>query len=168
VKRFFSLTTLITVLASSVITNQAALAQNRQEPDERIRAALERQDYKFSISQGGHFKVTVRFEGNRTQGGTIFSNTNRLGDLEIRQICTTGYITEGQIPVEIALKLLTDTSVKKIGAWEIVRSSDGRSLALFCAKVDVNIRPKDLIAVIEATLGTADRMEQELLGTDEY
>lgn len=167
-KRFFALTTAVTLLGTLLTTTQAGLAQTaRQKPDARLRAALDREDYKYEVTERGNFRVTIRFRNQRRQVGAVFSTTTKLGGMEIRQICSTAYESSGALPSEIANRLLVDTTNKKLGAWESEQSG-GKASALFCSKVPANLSSTDLISAIEATLETADQMEQQLTGKDQF
>jgi hypothetical protein len=154
-----------TILA---ISTQIAPAQNSaQSGDTRVKAALDKLGLKYEVDKDGDFKIVMKVEGGRTQLAWITSNTEKFGGMEIRQVFSPGYKSNGNLPSDIANQLLTDNARKKLGAWQTFKS-DQTSLAVFSAKIAANGSAAELSDSLEAVLYSADEMEKTLTRKDDF
>lgn len=137
--------------------------------DSPLQSAIDSAGLKYEITKDGFFKIILRFDDGRSQIVLVNSQTQKVNALEMREIYAFAYKSKGEIPVNIANKLLADSQNRIIGAWETISDrSSNLSLAVFNAKIPANIAPEDLINVIRLVGVRADEMEKELTQTDEF
>jgi hypothetical protein len=138
-------------------------------PDPRVRSAIEKVGLKYEITKDGDFKVLLRFDDNRTQIVLINSNTERINDtsIEIREIYTLSYRSNGYLDATVANKMLKDSQNRKIGAWESI-AVENTTLAVFNAKVPTTINAEDLNKIIRLVGIRGDVMEKELTNEDKF
>lgn len=136
--------------------------------DARVREALTELDLEYEIDEDGDFRVVFSFEEDgRSQLAFINSGTETLRLFEIREVWSPAYLAHGPLPEEVANRLLQDSFEKKLGAWQVMPSGDQHA-AVFTVKLAAEADPASLLAALEAVLTTADEMEKELLGTDDF
>jgi hypothetical protein len=165
-KRLISLVVLLSVTVLTAST-QVAPAQTGAAGDPRVKAALDKLGWKYEIDKDGDFKVGIKFQDGRTQLAWITSSTETLGNLEIRQVMSPGYRTDGALSAQIANQLLIDNTHKKLGAWQTF-STEKASLAVFSAKIPADSNPETLQSSLQAVLHSADAMEKTLTGKDVF
>ncbi|WP_339375922.1 hypothetical protein [Calothrix sp. NIES-2098] len=165
-KRIIKLITF--AVASVAISMQIVSAQTNTKPaaDPRIKDALDKIGAKYEIIADGDFKLLVETENKRSQVVFIESKTEKIGNLEIRYISSPGYISKGPFSAEIANKLLQNSGLNKIAAWQLF-TKDQTYMAIFTAKITVNSDPETIKNTLLAVGYGADAMEQELTGKDE-
>jgi hypothetical protein len=73
----------------------------------------------------------------------------------------------GEPPAELAQRLLRENARMTLGAWQVNRRQ-GEYLVVFSAPVDAAADAAALQAVIEVVMRTADRIEMEFNGRDEF
>lgn len=143
-------------------------APEASKADARVRKALDQLNQKYSVNSRGAFRLEYRLEGDRTQLVIVESETTRLGALEIREIWSTSQrVAKGNPPAEVLAKLLNDSQHKKLGGWQLVPMGEG-SQVIFCAEIPADSSPEVLKTVIEAVTKSADLMEKELTGKDDF
>ncbi|MEO1069037.1 MAG: hypothetical protein AAFW95_07935, partial [Cyanobacteria bacterium J06638_6] len=152
-------------LAQEIMPQQTTTSDG---PDARVEAALDSLGLTYDVQTNGSIKVTMRFEGDRTQAVYISSATSTLGNMELRKVSSPANLTEGPIPTDVANTLLRENASKKLGAWQTVELQDQRLLTLFTAQINANSSPEELKAALGAVLITADEMEVELTGGDRF
>ncbi|MHB8080246.1 MAG: hypothetical protein ACYDIE_13440 [Candidatus Krumholzibacteriia bacterium] len=135
--------------------------------DARIKALLDDAGYKYDLTGDGDFKLVFTTEGERTQIVIINSNTEKYKNFEIREIWSPGYKSTEAIGGDIAVKLLKDNYERKLGAWQIVDAGD-QQWAVFAAKVAADLSGQDLTSVINIVISSADELEKELTGRDDF
>jgi hypothetical protein len=133
--------------------------------DNRVKQVLEEAELKYEIDKDGDFKTGNKFDNGRTQLAWVLSNTNKLGNLEIREIWSIGYASESRIPDRILRKLLEQNRKVKLGAWQIRKMGD-QEVAVFSAQVAADADKETLLLALQAVTSTADEMEKELTGKD--
>jgi hypothetical protein len=165
--RSLSLTAIVTISLVCGILQPA----HAGTPDPRIRSALDKAGLQYEITGDGDFKVIFKFnEDKRSQVILINSNTERIKEtnIEIREIYSVAYKTNGNLPVEVANQLMKDSQKRKIGAWELINTSAGVSLAVFDAKISADTSTDNLVKIMRLVAIRADNMEQELTGEDKF
>jgi hypothetical protein len=136
--------------------------------DPRVQLALEELGLDYEIDDSGDYRILMRSpDGTRTQIAWISSQTTMVGSLEIREITSAAYLTEGPLPAPVANRLLESSSTLGLGAWQTFRD-ERRSLAVFAARIDANSNAAALESALYAVLDTADTMEAELTGEDYF
>ncbi|OUL26346.1 hypothetical protein BV378_13055 [Nostoc sp. RF31YmG] len=155
-------------VASFAISIQIVSAQPNTKPpaDPRIKDALDKLGAKYEIISDGDFKLLVETENKRSQVVFIESKTEKLGNLEIRYISSPGYVSKGPFSTEIANKLLQNSGLNKIAAWQLF-TKDQTHMAVFTAKIAVNSDPETIKNTMLAVGYGADAIEKELTGKDE-
>ncbi|MEM9596916.1 MAG: hypothetical protein AAGD06_21780 [Acidobacteriota bacterium] len=151
------------LLAVGLLTAAAATAQmgsNGPEYDKRVAEALRELDVKYSVDKDGDFEILFEMDGDRTQLAWIISDTNEYRNFEIREIWSYGYkVEDGELPADVARKILEDSFQKKLGAWGY---NDG--YAVYVTRIAADADAESLYSALMITLDAADEMEQALLG----
>ncbi|MBD2213786.1 hypothetical protein H6G27_28540 [Nostoc linckia FACHB-104] len=144
-------------------------AQTTTKPtgDARIKDTLDKLGAKYELLLDGDFKLLIPTENKRTQVVFIESKTEKIGNLEIRYISSPGYVTKGAISAEIANKLLQNSGLNKIAAWQVL-TKEQTHMAVFTAKIAANTEAEALKNTLLAVGYGADAMEKELTGKDEF
>lgn len=138
----------------------------KKEADPRVKRLLDKADLKYEIDRDGDYKMINRFDNNRTQLVFVNSRTVRLGEMEIREIWSVGYVSDGVMPDEIVKDLLEANCKVKLGGWELRRFS-GKEAGVFRAQIAADTDELSLLMTLQAVSKTADDMEQEHLNNDD-
>lgn len=166
----FILSTSLTAMFALLSAPPVAIAQNSPEKgDPRVRQALDEAGITYAIlGDQEQFKVSVKLPNKRKQYVFINSETQQIGDLEIRRIHSAAYRSPGAFPLEIANQFLMDSNKKKLGNWQTVLDSKKAHYGVFTMKVDAELPSSQLVKLMMETLLTADNMEAELTGQDTF
>jgi len=167
-KRYLSFAIASTV-ALLALSSQIAPAQtaSKSTGDPRVKAALEKLGLKYEVDEDGDFKVGMKFDDGRTQVAWITSQTEQLGKMEIREVSSAAYRSNGPISDKIANQLLADSAQKKLGAWQTF--NNGKTyVAVFSAKIDASGSPEMLESSLRVVLYSADSMEKTLTNKDDF
>ena len=89
------------------------------------------------------------------------------GALEIRQIWSIAHRSKGPLPAELANRLLDRNGAVILGAWLIEPAGDELGV-IFAVQVAAETDALSLRSVIHAVATTADAMERELTGKDDF
>ena len=135
--------------------------------DDRVRRLLDQLDLKYSIDSDGDFRVSFALPDDRSQTVFIRSNTSRLGNLEIREVFSVAYESQGPLPAEVANALLVVNAHAKLGAWSLLRATEERCYAAFTARIAADTDIDALMTTIRAVLETADDVEMKLNGGED-
>ena len=159
--------TIFTIIGVAIyIQNVAAQTNPKPSSDSRIKDTLDKLGAKYEVIADGDFKLLVETENKRSQVVFIESKTEKLGNLEIRYISSPGYVSKVALSADIANKLLQNSSVNKIAAWQIF-NKDQTHIAVFTAKIAVNSDAETIKNTLLAVGYGADAIEKELTGKDE-
>jgi hypothetical protein len=148
---------------------KARAAQTGQaKADARVKAALEQLKLKYLIDSDGDFRVTLGV-GNqgRTQVVLIRSATEKVGDLEVRDIESPALVTENDLTAAVANQLLIDSARKRLGAWQVIKGQKNH-VVLFCSRIGATTDPATFEQVLLLTAISADGMEKALTGKDRF
>ena len=88
--------------------------------DPRVKKMLDALELRYSVDNDGDFKVMVEFEDGRSQVAFIDSQTQLLGDFEIREVWSVAYVSEGYLDIDTANTLLMKNYELKIGSWRLI------------------------------------------------
>lgn len=166
-QRYLFLFTLFALCFSAAPTF-AQLGDEESEYDLRVKAILDEIGFEYEVTDLGDFKVLMSLEEGRTQVVYVKSATEFYDEMEVREIWSVGYATEGDIPGDVANKLLENSFDQKIGAWQVIRD-DETALAIFAVKMSANANAASVRSAIIAAVRSADAMEMELTGdTDAF
>jgi hypothetical protein len=151
------------------IAPPGAGAQDAPAPrpvDARVEAALKEAKLAYGMD-GGDFRLKYDLDGGRSQLVWVASGTTKLDQLEIRDVWSVAYRSKGEVPAQMAVHLLKENARMILGAWQVNQGKD-EYLIVFSAPVNAAADAATLAEVIEVVTLSADRIEKELTGTDEY
>lgn len=134
--------------------------------DARVVTALGQAGLTYS-DDDGDFRLVLNLADSRSQVVWVASSAARVTNLEFRDVWALAYRGEGQVPPEMARRLLTENARMVVGAWQVNQAPD-RYLVVYLAQLPAATDAASLREVIEAVAISADRMEQELTGRDEF
>jgi hypothetical protein len=134
--------------------------------DARVEAALEESKLAFGMD-GGDFRLKYDLDDGRSQLVWVASGTRKLDQLEIRDVWSVAYRSKGEVPADMATHLLRENARMILGAWQVNQGKD-EYLVVFSAPVNAAADAATLAEVIEVVTLSADRIEKELTGKDEY
>jgi hypothetical protein len=178
----------ILILSLLLLFSEAASAQignaaRRPPADPRVKAALDSIGYKFELTEDNDYKlVPIQTEqaGTTADGKPIFrsqlvyvnSNVEKYGTLEIREVLSPAFLSNGPLSAAVANRLLRENNSVKLGSWRLVvinsGTNAGKYLAMYAAQIAADSDAESLRLTIKSVILIADRMEKELTGTDDY
>jgi hypothetical protein len=162
-------------LISVALTTTMALATSAQwvtaqtkpaAADARVKVALDKLGLKYQTDQDGDYKLIMDLGSGRSQTVLVMSGTEKLREMEVREISSLAYVSEQSLSAEVANQLLADNAKKKLGAWQVVKISKGY-VAIFTAKVSAT-SPEELEAAVISAAKSADDMEKALTNADKF
>ena len=158
------------VLATSTILAMTGSKASAGEVDARIRSALEQAGLKYEITSDSDFKVIVPCKDNRTQVVLINSDTSKINDtnLEFREVYALAYKSSTALSADLSNKMMQESNRKKIGSWEIIKTSGGVNLVVFNAKIYADINSQNLVKIINSVGLVADEMEKSITTEDTF
>ncbi len=134
--------------------------------DPRVEATLKAAGLPFTVD-GGDFRLNYTLPDGRTQLVWIASKTAKIADTEFRDVWSVANRGKGELPAELADHLLKENVRMVLGAWQ-VSQGEGEYLVVYTYAIPADTAPGFLQEVIEAVTISADRMEKELTGQDEF
>lgn len=149
------------VMAASAQVNPATGAV-----DPRVETALKAAKLGYAIDDGD-FRLDYNVADGRMQRVWVASDAARITTLEFRDVWSVAYRGTGQVPAELARRLLAENFRMVLGAWQLNQSAD-EFLVVFLAPIAAGADAATLQEVIEAVTLSADRMEKELTGKDVF
>lgn len=163
---------LVAALLSLLSSIPAFAATTSGKADETVRSAdpaigrqLDGLGYKYEVDEDGDYKLTFDMDDNgRSQLAYVISSVEKFGELRVREIWAPAYRAEDdQLPADVANRLLADSHSSKLGGW--VKQGN---MAVFVVKVPADASASQLDDAIDFVLRSADTMEKELTGEDEF
>jgi len=159
------------ILASAVLAAAATGAAAADPPaapvlDPRVSAALKTAGLPFS-DDGGDFRLNYTLPDGRTQRVWIASKTTEIAKIALRDVWSVASRGKGTLPPELADHLLKENVRMVMGAWQVSQGQD-EYLVVFSYAIPADTSSDLLQEVLEAVTISADRMEKELTGKDEY
>ena len=94
-----------------------ATAEQKIEPDARVKKLLEARKIEYQVTKAGNFKVDFNLKNGRTQTAYITSATYQCLNVETREIVSPAYRSTSPFSAEVANRLLSDNYEMKLGAW---------------------------------------------------
>ena len=134
--------------------------------DTRVEAALHGAGLTFT-ADGGDFRMKYTLPDGRTQLVWVASKTATIADTEFRDVWSVARRAPGTLPAELAGHLLQENVRMVLGAWQ-VNQGQGEYLVVFSYAIPADATAGLLQEVLEAVTISADRMEKELTGQDEF
>lgn len=136
-------------------------------PDARVQTLLDKLGYKYTVTKSGNYKLTFETEDGRSQVVIVNSTTETYKNFEIREIWSTAYETSGSLSGEVALKLLEDSELSKLGFW-VVSKGESKSIAVYEVRLAANADTESLNSALINVTKSADVMEKKLTDGDEF
>jgi hypothetical protein len=166
-----TLKTLVLASAVAVLAGVAMNATARGNPEEgavdpRVEAALMGAGLAYTIDDGD-FRLNRTLADGRTQRVWVASNTAKIDKLEFRDVWSVAYRAQGAPPANLAGHLLAENVRMVLGAWQVNQARD-EYLVVFSTPIAAGADAATLAQVIEAVTLSADHMEKELTGKDEF
>ena len=146
---------------------QAQVGAKKKAGDPRVEKLLEEANLQYKVDGDGDFVLGNSVGDGRSQIVWVLSDTSELGALEIREVWSMAYRSEEPISPETARRLLDQNSKVKLGAWQ-VKEMGGEHFAIFSAQIAADTDAQSLLTAMEAVTRTADLMELELTGKDDF
>jgi hypothetical protein len=162
---------------------QTHSATTKPPADARVKAALDEIGYKYELDTNNDYKLTpiqteqtgTSADGKpiwRTQLVYVNSNTERYGSLEIREVLSPAFLSNGPLTAAVANRLLRENNTVKLGSWRLVVINSGpnagKYLAMFAAQINANSDAESLRLTIKSVILIADQIEKELTNADDY
>jgi hypothetical protein len=163
-------------LVSSLVVSMAlgasvAQAQDAPAPaptaDARVQRLLAEVAAEYTVDEDGDFRLVYDIGGGRSQLVWIPSSTSDFGALEIRQIWSIAHRSKGPLPADLANRLLDRNGAVILGAWLTEPAGDELGI-IFAVQVAAETDMLSLRSAIHAVATTADAMEKELTGQDDF
>jgi hypothetical protein len=165
----FATTVLVSLTLATPGVNANQLPKvNVRAADARVRNALEQLKIPFIIDDDGDFTAELKVDKGRTQNVLIYSTTQKLEHLEMREIASAAYRVEGNIDAKIAQRLLVSNAQLKVGAWQLDPGKGSVRYAVLSVKIPANASPQEMEDAISIVMYGADKLEQELNGKDSF
>ncbi|MGB3517138.1 MAG: hypothetical protein WBA43_11825 [Elainellaceae cyanobacterium] len=137
-----------------------------KQGDARVKRMLDSLDIHYSVDQDDDFEVAVAFEDGRSQLAFVNSETQFIGDFEIREVWSVGYVTQGFLDIDTANTLLLENDFMKIGSWRLKQVDDNTFAAVYCIQIAADCDPQSFVNTLKLVLRVADEMEEKLTGRD--
>jgi hypothetical protein len=141
-------------------------AKVEKAPDARVEANLKAAGLAYTLD-GGDFRLNFDLPDGRSQLVWVASGTATLDRLEIRDVWSVAYRAKGALSYEMSLRLLMENARMILGAWQVNQGVD-EYVVVFSAPVSATADAATLQEVIEVVTLSADRIEKELTGKDEF
>lgn len=157
---------LATILLLSVFAVLPAQAQIGSTPssDELVQKALDQEGWNYEVDGDGDFKMVVSFNGtDRSQLVYVISRTSSIRDMEIREVWSPVYKTDGTVPDEVMRWAAERLWQLKLGSLAMAPNGT----VYLVAKIDSNAPPAVLSDVIRVSASSADDLEQEQSTADD-
>lgn len=142
-------------------------AATSKQGDVRVKKLLDEIGLKYKEDKDGDFVLVNDMGEGRSQQLWILSRTSQLGTLDIREVWSIGYRSSTPLSASTANKLLDQNSQVKLGGWHVRKMGD-QFVAVFAAKIAAETDKLALLLALQAVSQTADGMELDLTGKDDY
>ena len=170
-----------------LLLNQAAFAEQKTEPakpekpaataakpatapqikaDEQVKAALDRLKLKYGVTDRGTYQLVFNID-KRRQEVFVNSTVQEFNGTKIRLVTSTAFGVDGALPADKAVALLADNNKRKLGGWRTVVQS-GKTYVVYAVQVPLNADDTLLRTAIAAAMQSADALEQEATGKDNF
>ena len=134
--------------------------------DSRVVAALKAVGLAYTLDDGD-FRLEYDVDQERSQRVWIASETAWIDQLEIRDVWSVAARGKGEVPAELARKLLAENVRMILGAWQVNQGPD-EYLVVYSAQVSAAEDAATLQKVVEVVMFSADRIEKQLSDKDAF
>lgn len=134
--------------------------------DPRVESVLHAAGLSYTLDEGD-YRLEYDVNEQRRQRVWVASKTARIDRLEMRDVWSVAARGPGEVPAELARRLLAENVRMILGAWQVNQSED-EYLVVYLAQVDAAADAATLQEVIEVVMFSADRIEQQLSDRDAF
>ncbi len=160
--------TLIVVAALGLALGGAASAQDSSSKgDSRLTKQLDRMGVKYEITDSGNYSIDYTLDGGRSQTVYIMGGTQKVDDMEVREIWSRAGTFDSVPSADVMQNLLVESGTRQIGFWSLEEATDGGYILYFSVKVPIYLEDADLGSLMSYTANQADQKEQELFNSDD-
>ncbi|PAP75333.1 hypothetical protein [Rubrivirga marina] len=147
-----------------VLLAAPALAQDAPT-DARVEQALSQNNISYSAESNGDYRILFTLPGERSQLVWISPRTDTAGSLDVRRVFSyAAGMEEGQaLSGGWAEQLLRNNAGYVVGSWSL---TDNR--VMFSTTVPADASDRVLLDTVALVMTTADGVEAELTGADEW
>jgi len=149
----------------TILTAVLVLVAVSCSSSDRFERRLERLGYDWDTDRDGDYRVTVELDdGRRATVGLSSPDSSAVGWAGFRRVWSVAARIPGELPDGLAENLLSDTWSSRIaGAWaDAGRTSDGRQVIVYVARVPEDATSRSLDAVIRDTAKSALDLQDAL------
>lgn len=144
-----------------------SLAQDAEAPpsDPGLEEAFERLEIIYEVEDNGDYRLVYGLENGRNQIVWIRPEVYEAGTVEVREVFSYAMtLKEGApLPSGVAERLLVYNHDYILGAW-----ARGGDRLVFSARMPPVVTDDELLDMISIVMFTADEVEQEITGQDEW
>jgi hypothetical protein len=154
----------LSVSMPGVAADTTSTRETDRSADPSVARHLDDLEYKYEVDDDGDYKLAFDMDNGRSQLAFVISAVESFGEMKVREVWAPAYrAINGEFPVDVANRLLEDSHSSKLGGW--VKQGD---TAVFVVKLAADASRSQLDDAIDFVLRTADQMELELTGKDEF
>lgn len=155
--------------ALSIVPQQAAaqVGANTITADARVEKLLKESELNYTIDEDGDFRLEFALDDDRSQLVWISSKTASYEVIEVRDVWSVAFRSKEPLSAEVANQVLRKNGEMILGAWQLKKWGDDYVLA-YAAQVAANTDAASLESAAEAVVVSADELEKELTGKDEF
>ncbi len=128
---------------------------------------LDQSKIPYEVDDQGNYKILREYDDKRTQLVFIYGRAWDYQGIKIREIWAPAFRLGGDLPADLANKLLLKSQVAKVGGWQVIEIGQER-MAAYAIKVVDRMTADELRKWIDYVASYADTMEQEVTGKDDY
>jgi len=151
------------ILLPALLLSLAATA-TAAEPDKAVAKTLDALGYQYEVDEDGDYRMVFETEGERSQLVYVRSAVEEFGAHKVREIWSPGYQSSTDaFSAAVANRLLQDANDSKLGGW--VKQD---RVAMFVVKIEAGASAEALGDAVDAAVRSADAMELELTGKDDF
>jgi hypothetical protein len=132
----------------------------------RAEQQLKKADLRYKVTPLNNFSLLIETKDKRDQEVFVTSSTEKYRDMEVREVWSKAMTTPGDVPADIAVRLLSATP--KMGGWHIEKMEKGGYLIYFVAHIAADCPAKTLEDTIFFVANVADEMENILTKKDDF
>ncbi|MFO0428950.1 MAG: S1C family serine protease [Planctomyces sp.] len=114
-----------------------------------IADVLKMAELEFRKHESGHLEVEFEQKDKVKQTVFIAKDVEYYERADLRKVWSLAAVTKEAPTIETTMRLLEQSSVTKLGAWNIERNSDGEYLYIYSVKLDASAAPDAVKSTME-------------------
>ena len=160
--------TIIGAVGVGLLLGLASADAQAVPPDRGVEKKLKKSGLRYDIDADNDFKLLMEISADRTQLVFVRSKVHSVGRLEIREVFSPVMAVPPEgLPAELSTDLMLRNGQTILGSW-VLWGDPSSPYLVFNVQVPADLSRKELRDVIEVVALTADPVEQELTGVDEF